>query len=84
MGTELSSATLPSGAASQSPDTYDGGTPTVTSNGTAARSAVVWMIPRQLPLRLLAFDAADLTHKLVDVPAGDWTHAGGGHSWSPP
>ncbi len=36
------------------------------------------MIVRQNPLRLLAFDAADLSNKLVDLEADPWNNAGRG------
>jgi hypothetical protein len=74
----LSRGTLASGEANQSADTYASGTPIVSSNGTVPRTGLVWMIARQNPLRLLAFDATDLTRKLVDVEAGPWNNAGGG------
>jgi hypothetical protein len=43
----------------------------------------VWMIARQSPLRLLAFDATDLTQKLLDVEAVPWSNAGGGPCLEP-
>ena len=36
------------------------------------------MIARQNPLWVLAFDATDLTNKLVDIKAGPWNNAAGG------
>jgi cytosine/adenosine deaminase-related metal-dependent hydrolase len=36
------------------------------------------MVARGNPLRLVAFDATDLTNKLVDIEAGAWNNAGGG------
>lgn len=78
----LSPATVASGDANQSADTYGGGTPVVSSNGTVARSGIVWMIARQNPLRLLAFDATDLSRKLLDVDAGRGTTPVAGLFWS--
>jgi hypothetical protein len=77
----LTSFTLSNGTlspASQTVETFASGTPTVTSDGTSPGTAIVWMIARQNPLRLLAFDATDLTNKLVDIEAGPWNNAGGG------
>ena len=64
--------------ASRTAETFASGTPTVTSDGVSSGSTIVWMIGRQNPLRLLAFDATDLTNKLVDLEAGPWNNAGGG------
>src|SRR5262249_129414 len=64
--------------ASQTAETFSTGTATVSSDGTSPGAAIVWMIARQNPLRLLGFDATDLTNKLVDLEAGPWNNAGGG------
>jgi hypothetical protein len=77
----LTAFTLSNGTltlANQSAATFASGTPTVSSDGTSAGSAIVWMLARENPLRLLAFDATDLTHQLVDLQAGAWNNAGGG------
>lgn len=79
----LSRAILASGEPNQSAETYASGTPIVSSNGTVPRTGIVWMIARQNPLRLLVFDATDLTRKLLDVEAGPWNNAGGGPFSSP-
>ena len=55
-----------------------GATPTVSSSASTAGSGVLWAIARSNPLRLQAFDATDLTHKLVDLDAGPWTNPNGG------
>jgi hypothetical protein len=52
------------GLATQTAETFASGTPTVSSAGTSAGTAIVWMLARQNPLRLLAFDATDLAHNL--------------------
>src|SRR5579859_448329 len=77
----LTALTLSDGAltpASQTAETFASGTPTVSSNDTTPGTAIVWMIARQNPLRLVAFDATDLSNKLVDIAAGPWNNAGGG------
>jgi hypothetical protein len=64
--------------ASQTEETFASGTPAISSDGTSSGTGVVWMIARQNPLRLVAFDATDLTNKLVDIEAGPWNNTGGG------
>jgi len=72
-----------SGPADGLPD-YGGAIPVVSSNGTAAGSAVVWFIQKPqtssdndpgTPVALMAYDAANLTSQLFTAPAGTWTHA---------
>ena len=79
----LASATLAGGALDQTPDIYpNGGTiPTVSSIGGLVGTAVLWAIKRANsadgygPLALEAYDATDLTQRLVtDLPAGPWNH----------
>jgi hypothetical protein len=69
------------GNADKTPDVYpNGGTiPTVSSNGGAAGSAILWAIKRANsadgygPLSLEAYNAANLTNQIVtDMPAGPW------------
>lgn len=77
----LSLATVGGGQPNQSPETFPGGsgtTPTVSSNEQAAGTGVVWALARSHPLRLRAYDATNLTVKLLDVEAGPWTNPGGG------
>jgi hypothetical protein len=62
----------------QTTETYASGTPTVSSNGTTAGTGIVWLIARENPLRLVAFDPTDLTNKLCDLQAGPWNNGGGG------
>ena len=62
-----------------------GGTiPVVSSNGTVPGSAIVWFVQKPLtssdsnpgtPVTLQAFDAMNLQHQLLSIPAGTWTHA---------
>lgn len=60
----------------RSPDTYPSpGTPTVSSNGPAAGTGVVWLT--QVPangttVNLVAFDADDVTNKVFENPAGPY------------
>jgi hypothetical protein len=67
-----------------SPDTFpsEGGTTAlVSSNGNAAGTAVVWAIARRDAvgrLHLRAYDAADLSRKLVDLDCGPWANSQGG------
>ena len=77
----LTPGTVSSGAANQTPDTYPNGgaIPTVSSNGGAAGSAILWAIKRANssdgygPLSLEAYDATNLTDQIVtDMPAGPW------------
>jgi hypothetical protein len=78
----LKTSTCP-GWANGLPD--DGGTiPVVSSNGTAAGSAVAWFIQKPQfnsdsdpgsPVALMAYDASNLTNQLFSAPAGTWTHA---------
>jgi hypothetical protein len=65
----------------QSPNAFprEGGvTPNVSSDQQTAGTGVVWAITRSDPLRLQAFDAADLTKQLFDQPAGAWNNPNGG------
>jgi hypothetical protein len=65
----------------QSPQAFprEGGvTPNVSSNGQTPGTGVVWAITRSDPLRLQAFDATDLTHKLFDSACGPWHNPDGG------
>jgi hypothetical protein len=70
------------GNPSESPTAFasEGGTfPVVSSNQQVAGTGVVWAINRTRPLlRLLAFDATNLTSQLLDVPAGPWNNPHGG------
>lgn len=67
------------GNPSQSATTFGGGSfPVVSSNQQVAGTAVVWAIERTNPVRLHAYNAADLTHHLVDLPAGAWNNPNGG------
>ena len=54
----------------------DPGTPTVSSNGSGPGTGVVWVtrVSGGNSINLLAFDADDVTHKLLDVPAGPFNH----------
>jgi hypothetical protein len=76
-------STTGSGVADGLPD-YGGSIPVVSSNGTAAGSAIVWFVQRPqsssdsdpgTPVTLQAFDASNLEHQLVSIQAGTWTHA---------
>ena len=76
--------------AGQSPDTFthgaggDGGAiPSVSSNGGAAGSGIVWAVRRSNPLTLFAYDADDVTVKLFEGDAGPWTNPGGGPFLTP-
>jgi hypothetical protein len=65
----------------QSPQPFprEGGvTVNVSSNGQNPGTGVVWAITRSDPLRLQAFDARDLTHKLLDAACGPWHNTHGG------
>jgi outer membrane protein assembly factor BamB len=65
----------------QSPQVFprEGGvTANVSSNGQNPGTGVVWAITRSDPLRLQAFDATDLTHKLFDAACGPWHNTHGG------
>jgi hypothetical protein len=77
-GTALALAKV-GGNPNQSPGTFgDGGTtPNVSSNQENPGTSVVWAIARGNPVRLQAFDAIDLTHKLFDLDAGAWTSGNG-------
>ncbi len=68
----FSGSALAPATASPSPLPANGATPTVSSNGQTAGTGVVWVITRTNPLRLQAFDAADLTHKIFDADCGPW------------
>ncbi len=63
-------------------DGDDGGTiPVISSNGTAPGSAIVWAysrVPNGGPadLTLRAYDASNLSNKLVEVPFTHWTGGG--------
>jgi hypothetical protein len=72
-----------SGATDGLPD-YGGAIPVVSSNGTVAGTAIAWWIQRPssssdsnpgTPVTLQAFDASNLQHQLISIPAGTWTHA---------
>jgi hypothetical protein len=72
-------------AATSSPDTFpaEGGgtTPVVSSDGKKAGTAVVWAVSRRDGngrLHLRAYDAANLSHKLVDQDCGPWANPDGG------
>jgi hypothetical protein len=68
-------------APNQSPQAFPregGATPNVSSNGQNPGTGVVWVITRSDPLRLQAFDATNLTHKLFDSPCGPWHNPNGG------
>ncbi|MBI3478604.1 MAG: PQQ-binding-like beta-propeller repeat protein [Acidobacteria bacterium] len=63
---------------------FGGVIPVVSSNGTAAGTAIVWFIQKPqfssdsdpgAPLTLQAFDATNLVTPLFTAPAGTWTHA---------
>jgi hypothetical protein len=63
---------------------YGGAIPVVSSNGTAAGTAIAWFVQRPTsssdsnpgtPVTLQAFDASNLQRQLVALPAGTWTHA---------
>lgn len=63
----------------------DGGTmPVVSSNGTTAGTALVWFVQRPsissdmnpgTPLTLHAYSATSLSHPLISILGGTWTHA---------
>ena len=68
------------GNPNQSPQAFagEGGTtPNVSSNGQNAGTGVVWAIARTNSLRVLEFDATNLTHQLLDVDCGPWTNSNG-------
>ncbi|MGA8432425.1 MAG: hypothetical protein WB729_21540 [Candidatus Sulfotelmatobacter sp.] len=63
---------------------YGGSIPVVSSNGTVAGSAIMWVLQKPqtssdvnpgTPITLLAFDASNLTKQILSIQAGDWTHA---------
>ena len=63
---------------------YGGLVPVVSSNGTTAGTAIVWVVqkPSQsfdqnpgTPVTLRAFDASNLSHQLFSTLGGTWTHA---------
>jgi hypothetical protein len=63
---------------------YGGAIPVVSSNGTTAGTAIVWLVQRPssssdsnpgTPVTLQAFDASNLGTQLISLPAGTWTHA---------
>jgi hypothetical protein len=60
----------------RSADTFPdpAGTPTVSSNGSADGTGVVWVtqVAGGNTIKLLAFDADDVTHKVYDAPAGPY------------
>ncbi len=63
---------------------YDGGAiPSVSSNGGAAGSGVVWAVRRTNPLVLFAYDAANVADTLFEGEAGPWTNTGGGPFMAP-
>ncbi len=59
-----------------------GSIPGVTSNGVMAGTPVVWLVERPFAptetVRLTAFSADNLQHKLLDLPAGPWFNSRGG------
>ena len=72
------------GAASNGLPEFGGAIPVVSSNGTAAGTAVAWFIRKPqsssdsdpgTPVTLMAYDASNLTKQLFSAPAGTWTHA---------
>jgi outer membrane protein assembly factor BamB len=79
--------TFQSSTGSDPTDGYpdDGGViPVISSNGTAAGSAVMWFVQRPqssmdknpgTPVTLWAFDVNNLNSALFSVQAGTWTHA---------
>ncbi len=92
----LEEALLPGGVLNQSADpagsTVDrlfppinagGATPVVSSNGSQADTGIVWAIRRVNPLRLMAFNATDLTQSLLEdgnvagLEAGPWNNSQG-------
>jgi hypothetical protein len=63
---------------------YGGSIPVVSSNGTVAGSAIVWVLQKPqtssdtnpgTPLTLLAFNASNLQKQILSIQAGAWTHA---------
>jgi hypothetical protein len=63
---------------------YGGSIPVVSSNGTTANTAIAWFVQRPssssdsdpgTPVTLQAVDASNLTHQLISLQAGTWTHA---------
>jgi len=55
----------------------NGSTPSISSNGNVAGTAVVWIVRTlvtccALPMTLYAFDAADLHHQLFSTSLGNW------------
>jgi hypothetical protein len=57
-----------------------GTTPIVTSNQRVPGTAVAWAIARRdddNEVHLWAFDASDLSKRLISLKAGRWTNAGG-------
>jgi hypothetical protein len=65
----------------QSPQAFPsegGATPNVSSNQQAGGTGVLWAITRSNPLRLQAFDATNLTNKLIDTACGPWNNPNGG------
>jgi hypothetical protein len=53
---------------------FTSGSPTVSSNGSAAGTGVVWVnqVAGGKNINLLAFDADDVAHKVFDAPAGPY------------
>ena len=72
---QLSNAQLMNRIAS--PGVVGPSTPFVTSNGTQDSSAVVWLIKRSNPLRLMAINADDFSDVLFTAPAGPWLNPEG-------
>jgi hypothetical protein len=63
---------------------YGGAVPVVSSNGTAAGTAIVWFTQKPqsssdsdpgTPIALMAYDASNLQKQLFSASAGTWTHA---------
>jgi hypothetical protein len=65
----------------QSPSAFPGeggATSNVSSNQQTPGTGVVWAITRSNPLRLQAFDATNVAHQILDMPAGPWNNPNGG------
>jgi hypothetical protein len=74
---ELANAKLT--ATTQSTNVYVGGfTPTVSSNGGAPGTGIVWGITRTNPLNLVAHDATNVTAQVFSAAAGPWDNPHGG------
>jgi hypothetical protein len=51
---------------------YGGSTPVVSSDGQLPGTGIVWLVNRNRPLQLEAYDAADVSHLLFQGNAGVW------------